>query len=82
MRLKAPRGALVQSASVAINGKIMRRLNASSARRPVRLRRLPTGRITLLVKLRTSDGRSYTTTRSYRSCAPKKVKIKVKGKRR
>ncbi|HTE63024.1 MAG TPA: hypothetical protein VK631_21900 [Solirubrobacteraceae bacterium] len=82
MRLKAPRGALVQSASVAINGKIKRRLNARSVMRPVRLRRLPTGRITLLVKLRTSDGRSYTTTRSYRSCAPRKVKIKVKGKRR
>ena len=82
MRLKGPGGARIRSATVSINGKVKRRLNARSARRPVKLRRLPAGRVTLRVKLRTTDGRSYATARSYRNCAPKKVKIKVKGKRR
>jgi hypothetical protein len=82
VRLKGPGGARVRSATLAINGKVARRLDARGARRPVTLRRLPAGRVVLRVALRTADGHRYAAARRYRSCAPRKVTIKAKPKRR
>ena len=78
VRLKAPNRTRVQSATVAINGRVKRRVDARGARKPVKLRRLPKVRITVVVKLRAANGRTYTTTRSYRNCAPKKSKRKLR----
>jgi hypothetical protein len=66
-KLKAPEGAKVVSAMVAVNGKTKARLKGAKVRKAVALRRLRKV-AALKVTVRASNGRTYTGTRTYRSC--------------
>jgi hypothetical protein len=68
LRVKAPGGARVLSATVKVNGKVKARVKRPTKRARVRLRRLPARRITVVVSVRASNGRSYTSSRSYNAC--------------
>ena len=83
IRLKAPLGASVVSATITINGKVKARVKGGKTRAPVDLRGLPMGKVKVNIATKTSDGRTYKSTRTYRTCGLKKVKKpKQKSKRR
>lgn len=67
--LKAPRGLSVASAKIAINGKIKARVKGGRTKATVDLRGLPKGRVKVTVAVKASDGKTYTGTRTYRTCA-------------
>jgi hypothetical protein len=67
VKLKAPKGLKVVSATVAVNGKVKARVKGAKVRKPVRLRLRKTSTIT--VTERASDRKTYTATRTYRACA-------------
>ncbi len=67
--LKAPRGLSVVSATIAINGKVKARVKGGRTKAPVDLRGLPKGRVKVKVAVKASDGKTYTGTRTYRTCA-------------
>ena len=69
--LKAPRGLSVVSATIAINGKVKARVKGGRTKAPVDLRGLPKGRVKVKVTVKASDGKTYTGTRTYRTCATK-----------
>jgi hypothetical protein len=68
IRLRAPRGQRLRSASVFVNGRRVRVLHGRRLRAPVDLRGLPRGRFTVRVTARTLSGRSVSETRRYRTC--------------
>ena len=70
VRLRAPRrGLRIRSAVVYVNGKRVRTLRGGAARRTITVRRAAGKRTTVVrVRMRTSDGRRYTTTKRYRPC--------------
>jgi hypothetical protein len=80
IRLKAPLSASVVSATIAINGKVKARVKGAKTRAPVDLRGLPMGKVKIMIATKASDGRTYKSTRTYRTCGLKKVK-KPKKKR-
>jgi hypothetical protein len=80
IRLKAPLGATVKSATITINGKVKARVKGGKTRAPVDLRGLPMGTIKVNIASKTSDGRTYKSTRTYRTCGLKKP-AKPKRKR-
>jgi hypothetical protein len=65
IRLRAPGGARVRSATVRI-GK--RRMTFTRPRRAVVLKRLPARRFTVRISVRASNGRVYRSKRTYRAC--------------
>jgi hypothetical protein len=65
IRLRAPGGARVDSATVRV-GK--RRLTFKRPRRAIVLRRLPARRFTVRITVRASNGRVYRSRRAYRAC--------------
>jgi hypothetical protein len=67
LKLKAPKGLKVVSATVAVNGKVKARVKGAKVRKPVRLRLRKTSTIT--VTERASDRKTYKATRTYRACA-------------
>ena len=69
IRLKAPLGATVKSATITINGKVKARVKGGKTRAPVDLRGLPMGKIKVSIASKTSDGRTYKSTRTYRTAA-------------
>jgi len=64
LRLKAPAGAKVLSATVKVNGRVKARLKGAKA---LRLRGLKK-RTKLAVRVKTSNRRTYAATRSYKAC--------------
>ena len=66
-KVKAPDGAKVRSATVAVNGKVKARLKGKKVRKPVRLKRLRK-LVTVTVSVKASNGRIYTGMRAYHSC--------------
>jgi hypothetical protein len=80
IRLKAPLGANVVSATITINGKVKARVTGGKTRAPVDLRGLPMGKVKVDIATKASDGRTYKSTRTYRTCGLNKVK-KPKKKR-
>jgi hypothetical protein len=84
IRLKAPKGTRVKSATIAINGKVKARVKGGRTRAPVNLRGLPKGKVKVKVTVRASNGRTYVSTRTYRTCGVAKAKKKAprRGKRR
>jgi hypothetical protein len=68
LRLKAPAGAKIVSATIKVNGRVKARLKGAKARKPVNLRGLGPRTTKLIVSLRASNGRTYTVTRTYRAC--------------
>ena len=72
IRLKQPKGFTLKSATVSVDG---RRVATRSGRRvtaPVDLRGLPKGRFTVKIAVTLTDGRKVTSSRRYRTCAPKR----------
>jgi hypothetical protein len=67
--LKAPRGTHVVSATVAVDGKVKARVTGGRTQAPVDLRGLPKGRVKVKIAIKASDGKTYTSTRTYRTCA-------------
>jgi hypothetical protein len=78
IKLKAPAGATVVSATITINGKVKARVSGGKTRAPVDLRGLPKGKFKVTIATRASDGKTYTSTRTYRTCGLKKKKSKTK----
>jgi hypothetical protein len=70
--LRAPRRTTVVSATVAVNGKVKARVKGGRTTAPVNLRGLPKGRVKVKIAIRASDGRTYTGTRTYRTCAARR----------
>ena len=68
------------SATITINGKVKARVKGGKTRAPVDLRGLPMGKVKVKIATKASDGRTYKSTRTYRTCGLKKVK-KPKKKR-
>jgi hypothetical protein len=69
--LSAPRGTSVVSATVSVNGKVKARVSGGRTRAPVDLRGLPKGRVKVKIAVTASDGTTYSSTRTYRTCAAK-----------
>lgn len=67
LRLKAPAGAKVLSATVKVNGKVKARLKGAKARKPLSLRKLKR-KTKLAVSIKASDKRTYSASRSYKAC--------------
>jgi hypothetical protein len=80
IRLKAPLGASVVSATITINGKVKARVKGGKTRAPVDLRGLPLGKVKVSIATKASDGRTYKSTRTYRTCGLKKKAKKPKRK--
>jgi hypothetical protein len=78
VRLAAPGGARVLAATVKVNGKVKARVKGAKPSVRVTLRRLPARRIRVEVSVSASNGRSYTSKRSYRPCKPAKAPRKRK----
>jgi hypothetical protein len=78
IRLRAPNGARVVSATITIKGKKPVTVKGRKARAPVNLRGLPKGKIRVRVTVRASNGRTYTHTRMYRTCVPRATKKRRK----
>jgi hypothetical protein len=76
VRLKVPLGARVVSATITINGKVKARVTGGRTRAPVNLRGLPKGKVKVKIATKASDGRTYKSTRTYRTCGLKKAKHK------
>jgi hypothetical protein len=67
LRLKAPGGAKVLSATVKVNKRVKARLKGAKAARPVTLRGLKT-KTTLALTIKASNGRTYSASRTYAGC--------------
>jgi hypothetical protein len=74
VRLRVPGNARVVSAKVRINGKVKARVKGARTRAPVNLRGLPKGKVKVTIVTRASNGRTYRSKRTYRTCTAKRVK--------
>lgn len=72
VRLKAPSGVRVLSATVRIGGKLKARVRGATKRVRLKARGLPAGRVKVVVSVRASNDRSYTSTRRYSTCKRKR----------
>jgi hypothetical protein len=68
IRLKAPKGVKLASATVRVNGKLVKTVKGKRLTAPVDLRGLPKGTFTVKVEARTTDGRTVGDSRRYRTC--------------
>ncbi len=68
IRLKSPKGVKLASATVRVNGKLVKTVKGKRLTAPVDLRGLPKGSFTVKVEARTTDGRVVRDTRRYRTC--------------
>ena len=68
LRLRAIKDTAWTGARVKVGGQPFKTVDRAAAKRPVRLHRLPRGRIELEVAARTRDGRSAEVVRSYQTC--------------
>jgi spore coat-associated protein N len=67
LKLKAPAGTKIVSATVAVNGRTKARLKGRKTSRPINLKKLrKTTRLKLTVRL--SNGRTFKVSRTYRAC--------------
>jgi spore coat-associated protein N len=67
IRLKAPAGAKVVSATVKVNGRTKAKLKGKKAAKPVTLKKL-TGTTKLSISIKASDKRTYSAARTYKAC--------------
>jgi hypothetical protein len=68
VRLKAPPGTRLVSATVRVNGRVKARLKGARARKAIKLRGLGRKRSRLAVSVKASNGRTYSAARTYRAC--------------
>ena len=67
LKLKAPAGTRIVSATVKVNGRTKARLKGAKTRKPVNLKKLrKTTKLKLTVRL--SNGKTYKVSRTYRAC--------------
>jgi hypothetical protein len=62
------------SATITVNGKLVKTLHGKRITAPVDLRGLPRGGFTVRIRVRAADGRVFTGKRVYHTCAPRKSK--------
>lgn len=67
LRLKAPAGAKIVSATVKVNGRTRAKLKGAKATRPVALTKLK-GTTKLSITIKASDKRTYAAARTYKAC--------------
>ena len=67
LRLKAPAGAKVLSATVKVNGRVKARLKGAKAAKPVTLRGLKK-KTKLAISIKAGNGRTYSASRTYSPC--------------
>jgi spore coat-associated protein N len=67
LRLKAPAGAKLLSATVKVNGRVKARLKGKKAAKPVNLRGLKK-KTKLAVSVKASNRRTYSASRTYKAC--------------
>ena len=72
IRLRIPKGVTAASATVRVNGKTVSVVKGKRLTAPIDLRGLPKGRFTVKITLKTTDGRSVSSSRRYHTCAPKR----------
>jgi hypothetical protein len=72
IRLVQPKGVALVSATVLVNGKRVQVLKGKRLTAPVDLRGLPKGRFTVKIVAVTSAGQKLSSSRRYRTCAPKR----------
>ena len=70
IRLRAPRGVRLRSATVTVDGRRVRVLRGRRLTAQVNLRGLPKGTVRVRVVARTTTGRVVRETRTYRTCVP------------
>ncbi|CAA9527673.1 MAG: hypothetical protein AVDCRST_MAG85-3392 [uncultured Solirubrobacteraceae bacterium] len=71
IRLRAPGGDRIESATVSVDGKPRRTVRGPRRTATVDLRKLPRGRFSVSVSVRTVSGRRAREKRRYRTCTPK-----------
>jgi hypothetical protein len=81
VRFRAPKGVRVTRARLYIGKKRVRTVSGRALRRRVTLTKLPTRAFTLIIRARTSKGRSIVVRRRYKACAGVAVKPKKKSRR-
>ena len=72
IRIRKLPGVTWAGARVFVNGKRVKTVRRSRISAPVDLRGLPRGRYTVRIVATTTDGRTVSDTRKYRTCAPKR----------
>ncbi len=72
IRLRAPKGIKIRSATVKVNGKRVDVVRGKRLKAPVDLRGLPEGRFTVEITVSTAAGQRLVSARRYRTCVPKK----------
>lgn len=72
IRLKQPKGFKLKRATVALDGKRVATRSGARVTAPVDLRGLPKGRFTVKIAVTLDDGRVVRSTRTYRTCAPRR----------
>jgi len=72
IRIKQAAGVGYSSAAVFVNGKQVQVVKASRLIAPIDLRGLPKGSFVAKIVVTTSDGRTLTGSRKYRTCAKKR----------
>jgi hypothetical protein len=72
MRVRMPAGVTARSARISINGKVKKTVTGAGLAKQIDLRGLPAGKVKVKVAVTTTDGRTVTDTRTYRTCAKKK----------
>jgi hypothetical protein len=82
IRLRAPNGARVVSAVITIKGRKPVKVSGGRTSAPVNLLGLPKGKVKVRLSVRASNGRTYGSTRTYRTCAAKSKKKKPKKRSR
>jgi peptidylprolyl isomerase len=68
LSLRAIRATTWTGATVKVGGQPFKTVDRAAAKRPVRLHRLPRGRLDLEIEAKTSDGRSAKVERRYQTC--------------
>jgi hypothetical protein len=62
------------SATITVNGKLVKTLHGKRITAPIDLRGLPRGGFTVRIRARAADGRVFTGKRAYHTCTPRKSK--------
>jgi hypothetical protein len=73
IRLRTHHAHLV-SATITVNGKLVKTLHGKRITAPIDLRGLPRGGFTVRIRARASNGKVFTGKRVYRTCTPRKSK--------
>ena len=65
-------GVVYASATVLVNGKRIKAVQGKKLSAPIDLRGLPAGKFTVKITVATTDGRTLSGSRKYRTCSPKR----------